>query len=343
MKTPFRNPVALNFDNLPALVARRNVAFFYARMTLYDAALSGRLDFVNMVAKYCTEIGYAPQLLEAKDDFTEDLIAEGRDQLHFFLEDKPRQGPGIFHLVPSYLYGFWYLDLKAARNNSSIATARFDPDEIDAGRAVDFANRLRRRFIAGNRSKYAQAPRALTGHDHKPAEGPVTFFCQTQDAAKYHAHWIARDDIIRVLLDQVQDRPVQIKPHPLSPEPERHDLEALAGPYLVEASIHDLIENSAQIIVQSSAVGFEAYLHRRNVLLCGETDFHHIARLCKTPDDLAENLSTAPQPNDIYDKYLYWFCHDNLFEPDDNARCLQRIATRIQSNLPARAEGSGAD
>ncbi len=72
------------------------------------------------------------------------------------------------------------------------------------------------------------------------------------------------------------------------------------------ANIHDILAAAGRVVTINSAVGIEAYLHRKPVILCGKADFHHIADIATSPQKLRSLLQSEP-PGRVYAKYLYWY------------------------------------
>lgn len=83
-----------------------------------------------------------------------------------------------------------------------------------------------------------------------------------------------------------------------------------------EGNIHDLISAADRVVTINSAVGIEAYLHRTSVVLCGQSDFHHIADVARSEVQLVEILSRVPRKR-AYDKFIWWYFADQCLSGAD--------------------------
>ena len=206
----------------------------------------------------------------------------------------------------AYVYPFWNLDPEGIRAHSSIARQPFRPARIDAARAQRFFARLRARLVDARQSRYEQ-PEAPA--DLPEAEAAVFFQSEahrTVGETCYMDRWQMLDAVLAATRG-----PVIVKPHP-------RDLDAGLWDRLMQmrdqtprlvvsgANIHDILARAARVVTINSAVGIEAYLHRKPVILCGHADFHHIAITARDPEALVAALR-APPPARAYAKYIHWY------------------------------------
>jgi hypothetical protein len=80
------------------------------------------------------------------------------------------------------------------------------------------------------------------------------------------------------------------------------------------------------VVTINSAVGVEAYLHRKPVILCGQADFHHIADVARDTEELAGLLGREPRKR-AYDKFVWWYFAEQCLSTTDPGlvgRFLQR-------------------
>ena len=77
--------------------------------------------------------------------------------------------------------------------------------------------------------------------------------------------------------------------------------------------MHDLIAAADRIVTINSAVGIEAYLHRKPVVLCGQSDFHHVADVARSKAELTAILARAPRKR-AYDKFIWWYFGDQCLD-----------------------------
>lgn len=206
----------------------------------------------------------------------------------------------------AYIYPFWHLDPSGIRAFSSIGEAAFRPSEVDGEAARVFFRRLRARLVEGRTSRYEQPEEFAELGAVKAAVFLQSEGHRTVGETLYLDRWA----MLRGVLEAV-DGPVAVKPHPRDLDPETGDtLEALQVeyPHLVVTlgNIHDVIRAAERVVTINSAVGIEAYLHRKPVILCGKSDFHHIASVAKTPEELASALQGVPEERP-YAKYIQWY------------------------------------
>ena len=206
----------------------------------------------------------------------------------------------------AYIYPFWNFDPKGIRAFSSIADMRFPQDDIDPQIARPFFRRMRKRIVGRRISRYPQ-PEAVS----KPGNIRAAVFLQSEGhRAVDETCYLDRWEMLTAVCETV-DGPVVVKHHPRD-----RDLETLLGlgdmcaryPHLSvsEGNIHDLISAAERVVTINSAVGMEAYLHRKPVILCGQSDFHHVADVARSVAGLRGVLRRKPRKR-VYDKFIYWY------------------------------------
>lgn len=284
---------------------------FHAEPAWYEFILSGENDFSAKIAE--ASPGLPVYVIEAEALWSS-LVLSG-PHLHIMLGPKRHRGARIFHAQPGYVPGYWYLDPEGYYWNASIARADFDPTGIDPAKALRFFRDLRRRSFRANLSKRPQPTRAA---DPLPPAKAAIF---VQDIERYRSpvHHLSTTQILETTA--ATGGRVYVKPHPLQDPEARAKLAAFCARFgnieIIEASVHDIIAASEVIISQNSAVGFEALLHRKPVLTCAQSDYHHATLVCRTPQELQQNLARAPE--DLagfpHAKYMYWMLVEQMLAP----------------------------
>ncbi|MBB93489.1 MAG: hypothetical protein CML68_02625 [Rhodobacteraceae bacterium] len=234
--------------------------------------------------------------------------------------------PRVWNAGIAYIYPFWNVDPQGIRAFSSIADQTFDPDQTDAAQARPFFRRLRKRLVDARSSRYPQPE----GHSPVPDQATTVFLQSEAHRDVDETCHLTRDQMVDTVLAHAPG-PVVIKPHPRDDDPTTTtwlaDLAARHPRLTVsQGNIHDLLASCARVVTINSAVGVEAYLHRKPVVLCGQADFHHIARTARSPDDLARAITDPPRKR-AYDKYIHWYFAQNCLattDPDLADRFLQR-------------------
>lgn len=288
---------------------------------------TGVLPFYQALLGGLKARGIATELIALDRDTVLDTVA--KDDAFHIVNHGRFQHPRILNAGIAYIYPFWNLDPQGIRAFSSIAAQKFAPDTVDGDIARPFFRRLRQRLVGGRKSRYEQ-PEAVTAD---LPEAKVAVFLQSEGhrivgETCYLDRWQMLDTVLAET-----DGPVIVKPHPRDKSVETQDI---LGDYgakfpqmrLSEGNIHDILAVSERIVTINSAVGVEAYLHRKPVILCGQADFHHIAHTAHSPDELALILA-GPVRKRTYDKYIYWYFGVQCLATTDaelTTRFLDRIA-----------------
>jgi hypothetical protein len=216
--------------------------------------------------------------------------------------------PRVFNTGIAYIYPFWNLDPWGIRALSSIAEKPFDPAGIDAAFATSFAHRLRKRWVVGRRSRYPQ-PTART----VVQAGCIAVFLQSDaDRLGNETCYLTLRQMVKAVVARPDPRPIVIKPHPLDTDPKtRRFLAKLADGdprvQITDGNIHDILARADVCVTINSAVGIEAMLHQKPVVLCGRADFHHAAVTVANARGLDAAIALAEATDWPHDAYLYWY------------------------------------
>ncbi|MGR3635153.1 MAG: capsular polysaccharide export protein, LipB/KpsS family [Shimia sp.] len=227
------------------------------------------------------------------------------DWFHIFNHSHIQQDR-VLNAGVAYVYPFWNVDPMGIRAFSSIADTKFVSGKIDDDKARRFFGRLRRRWMDKRSSRYPQPEESLTIPDDS-----VAVFLQSEgdrnvDETCYMDRWTMLETVLKSW-----DGSVVVKPHPKEHDPMLGErLEAMQKVYpdlhVVTGNIHDILAQCQRVVTINSAVGIEAYMHRKPVILCGQADFHHLADVARTPEKLQVLLEQEPRGR-VYAKYLYWY------------------------------------
>lgn len=246
--------------------------------------------------------------------------------------------PRVLNAGVAYIYPFWNVDPWGIRAFSSIAAAKFAPATIDAETAQTFFRRLRRRLVGRRASRYPQDEARATG---LPPNAVAVFLQSEAHRDVDETCHLTRTAMVETVL-ATWPGPVIVKPHPRDPTKEtRTWLNALAAKHanltVSRANIHDILSACDRVVTINSAVGVEAYLHRKPVILCGQADFHHIAVTARAQSDLEQALM-APMRRRAYDKFIYWYFAEHCLSATE-----PNLAQRFLSRYPAGAGGPEDD
>ncbi len=285
---------------------------------------SGLLPFYDKLISGLEADGHEVSLLTLERETAMERVAA--DRACHVINHGRFTHPRVRNAGIAYVYPFWNMDPAGIRAFSSIGEATFDPSQIDGAVARPFMRRLRKRLVGGRTSRYAQPE----GVEAVPQSCVAVFLQSEGHRIVGETLYLDRWEMLETVCASV-DAPVVVKPHPRDTDPETGArLEGLLARYpqlsVSTANIHDLIAAASRVVTINSAVGIEAYLHRTPVVLCGQSDFHHIADVARSREDLAQVLARAPKKR-AYDKFIWWyFGHHCLstVEPDLVGRFLAR-------------------
>lgn len=320
------------------LAALPPTLFFHARAKLAQGLEKRYFKLLTAFSDHARGQGWGVEVLDGPPAQHE-VAAQFPLHLHVFLEDRPYYAQNIFHCVPSYLRGFWFFDQIGTRNNSLQRLAPFDADSVPRRKAERFLAKLEAEFIGQNRSKFEQMPRGAEVIEPEC----LAFFAQDFKVPKHHSHFLTVPQMIEAAIAAKGQRALYIKPHPNQSFDEMEILsryhDPAGGVHVVTASIHDLLAACACALTLSSAVGFEAFLHRKPVVLGGQVDFWQNAITLTDPAHISEALSAAMARDWPYAGFLYWYLQQICLE--DRAEDLPRLLARVHQRGYALGDAAG--
>ena len=296
--------------------------FFHARAKLAVSLEKRHFKLLTAFADHARARGWGVEIVDAEADGHERAAALPQ-HLHVFMEDRGFYAHNIFHCVPSYLRGYWFFDQIGSRNNSLQRLAPFDAEAMPKRRAERFLAELAPQFIEQNRSKFEQMPRGAELIE----PGCLAFFAQDFKAPKHHRHYLSVPQMIEAAIAAKGARTLYIKPHPNQSLEELAHLSSYHDPargvHVVAASIHDLLAACDCALTLTSAVGFEAFLHRKPVVLGGQTDFWQNAITLTDAAQMPAAIAVATGRDWPHAAFLYWYLR--LMCLEDDASQLPRL------------------
>ena len=322
---------------LAELLARRGHAspliLLHAAKSWHDAIAAGQFDFFTKLGTRAGAEGFATRLVRAEGRLSRWLRA--RPHLHLFIGDPTGSGPQVLHAMPSYVWGFWYLDPRGAYARSSLASLPFAPEAVDPGKARWFFDGVAGYMLRENVSKFPQASR-----NDALAPAAATVFLQEIETYRNPVHFIGTLDMVSATARAFAGARVYVKLHPAQSGHIRTRVEQFVaetpGLVISAASIHDLAAASGVIVTQNSAAGFEALLQRKPVVTCARCDYHHATVTARTTGSLVQAVTDAPRQmaGFAYDRFLYWFLARHCLEPQA-PEFGDRVWQRLQPMLAA--------
>lgn len=216
--------------------------------------------------------------------------------------------PRVLNAGVGYLRDWYYLDPWGMRAFSSVAQMRFDATAIDSGRARRFRDDLHQHLVLPRQSRQSQPSEVVA-----VPQGCIAVFLQTETHRDMgELCYMTLRHMIKALLERDDPRPIVVKPHPKDDDPATQNW--LRGKArkdnrlrIVAANVHDILAACDVVVTINSAVGIEAMLHRKPVVLCGHADFLHCAVTLRGPAGMEDAIARAQATDWPYDAYLYWF------------------------------------
>lgn len=332
------------FGFVPLMLSAQRLAdlpptlFFHARAKLANALQKRHFKLLTAFADHARAQDWRVEILDGPPGQHE-VAAAFPQHLHVMMEDRPFYARNIFHCVPSYLRGYWFFDQIGSRNNALQRLAPFDAEAIPRRKAERFLAGLAPQFIDANRSKFEQMPRGAEAIE----PGCLAFFAQDFKPPKHHAHYLTVPQMIKAAIAAKGARALYIKPHP---NQSFDELEVLSryhdpnrGVHVVTASIHDLLAACDCALTLSSAVGFEAFLHRKPVVLGGQVDFWQNAITLSDATKMPQALAAALARDWPHAAFLAWYLQQFCLE--DRAEDLPRLLARVHQRGYALGDIAG--
>lgn len=319
------------FSNRRA-VSEHSALVIHAEGNWLKSIQDEKFDFFNKLFKHATKQGITTRVVAADGGASKMLLDQ--DHINIMVADLPGYGRGRLHAMPSYIWGFWYLDEVGVHWNSSLRFARFCAEEIDAAKAEYFFNGVSGYMLRENMSKIPQEVRMK----NPMQEAAAVVFCQEIEGHPVRSHYLTTQQMIRIAASTCREGRVYVKPHPNQSKTDRKAIMDIAADYqnvtISDASIHDLIDASRMVVTQNSAAGFEALMQKRCVITCAKSDYWQATLTPKTESDLREALQFGAEAmaDFPYEKYLYWFLDRNCLEPakdDFEKRAWARIKDKV--------------
>lgn len=287
-------------------------------------------QFYGTLAKALEGAGAAVSVVTLDPDRTLARV-EADEGFHIVHHARIRH-PRVLNAGKAYIEPFFTLDPWGFRLFSSIAAETFRPGPDPLADAAIF-DEIRARMVGGRKSHYEQPDELVSAPDHA-----IAVFLQTEDNRDVGetCHLTPRH-MIKALLERDDPRPVVVKPHPKEKNLETLDWltrQARKDPRLQVfiGNIHDLLAKSDVVVTINSAVGIEAMLHEKPVVLCGDTDFHHICEIVTRRRDLNGAIARAEARQAAgqwpFRAYIGWYygrmCLDPR-APDFGARVMAKL------------------
>ncbi|MBL9057660.1 MAG: hypothetical protein JNJ84_15445 [Rhodobacteraceae bacterium] len=224
--------------------------------------------------------------------------------------------PRALILGSAYIAPWYYCDPRGIRALSTIGDLTFDPDTVPEARAAAFQAELYRNLVTRRRSRYFQPEERM-----KVPPGCIAVFLQTEaHRGVAETCYLRLRPMIKALLARDDPRPIVVKPHPRDTDIDTFDWLARKARRderlrIIPANIHDILAACAVVVTINSAVGIEAMVHGKPVVLCGHADFHHACVTVRQADEMDAAIAHAQVADWPHARYLSWFYQDHCLDP----------------------------
>ena len=218
----------------------------------------------------------------------------------------------------AYIAPWHYGDPRGIRAISTLGDLRFDPETVPEARAAAFHAELVRDLITRRRSRYFQPEERL-----EVPPGCIAVFLQTEaHRGVAETCYLRLRPMIKALLARDDPRPIVVKPHPRDTDLDTFDWLARKARkdrrlQIIPANIHDILAACAVVVTINSAVGIEAMVHGKPVVLCGHADFHHACMTVRRAEAMDAAIAAAETRDWPHARYLSWFYQDHCIDPRD--------------------------
>jgi hypothetical protein len=260
----------------------------------------------------------------------EEIAAD--DAFHILNHGQMRH-PRVLNCSSAYIAPFHYLDAHGIRALSSIGEMEFDAAQVDAAAAKAFHKRLFARTAGQRISRYDQPSEQL-----EVPKGCIAVFLQAESHRGLgETLYVPMRRMIKALLERDDPRAIVVKPHPRDV-----DFETLgwllakakkdARLQISYANIHDMLAACSLVVTINSAVGIEAMVHAKPVVICGKADFHHCTEVVHSRHDFDAAIARAESRDWPFAAYLYWFFRKN---------CLSLKSPTLGADILAKIRATG--
>jgi tetratricopeptide (TPR) repeat protein len=230
------------------------------------------------------------------------------------------------HLKEAPLPGFFYFDQAGYSGWSEIAgysrqEMELKINAIEVAEAEDYFQGLIGRFITTGKSKYLQSSESLPQLPDRYIFIPLQLL---DDHVTRLTDWDMMRFVRHVMgLLRQTDIAIVLKRHPKCRN-YRVDafLEALKeepAVYILDASIHGLIEHSLAVCTINSGVGVEALLFGKRVFTASPSDYSFLARDIRGIEEGADFIAQIEETTDRiqYAQFMTFYCRDYLVDAFD--------------------------
>lgn len=302
---------------LDAPMSRNEILRIYLDAPTLARARAGEHNFFHRLIGAVRSRGWRVELREST--LAERLAAPARGGYALFHMEQPTHARALT-CRRTYVGAFWHIEAQAERWEWPVAKATFDPDQIDPVASAAFGGLWRKRLYSGGNDVsdggfvFLPLQGRLTSHRSFQAMSPLDMLHQV----------LARTDL-----------PVRAFLHPRETYGAA-ELAALAAltarhPRLTVETGNPryALQHCRFVVSQNSGLVLEGFVLHKPAVLFGRIDFHHIAGC--VPRDGLDPAFAALDRLPEFDKYLYWFLHQQAINAG-RPECEDQILTVLRGH-----------
>ena len=301
-----------------------NIVLHLPAPMVRQAELAG---FPRLLRDRLTEAGARVDIC-VRDTDALNAMGETPD-LHIIWQGRIRH-PRALNTAVGYIFPFWYLDPMGVYGESSLTQARFDAEAQDPSASADLMARLTNRLVIPRKSRFAQPET-----DDVIPDNCIAVFLQGWSAPTERLRYITEEEMVAAVLSDTGGRPVVLKPHPNTRDPETFEMLARLSKHpnvtITFGNIHDILAKADLSVSLCSSVSLEGMLHGCPAVLFGRSDFHHCAATAKTAAEWPAARETALRTDWPYAAFLHWFLEKGMVNAS-RSDFTQIVARRIAEN-----------
>ncbi len=294
---------------------------FYLDPGLLQSAREGRHNFIGLVAKTVSDLGFRVFFTENSEHARQaSIIRPGYALFHMDAPTHPR----ALTMRRSYFYPFWQIETSERRWDWTVALTAFKPQQVDEAEAQRFFGFWRKRLFPD------------ADHVHVP-KGPI--YVPLQGLIRQHRSFQSCSpvDMISRTAQRFPKNKVFVTLHPNEAyaEADKGALQSLMAQHgNVDVSGRSMVDclNACQMVVtQNSSVALAGFFFRKPAVLFAQIDFHHIAG--NVPKDGEDRAFAAWRNSGGFEAYMWWFLQEmsiNAGRPQEEVT--MKIATVLRGH-----------
>lgn len=266
---------------------------------------AGKHRFYNAMHDGFQDVGFDVKLIESTDANMEK--SKSSNAFMVYHRNTP-QTENTIEARPSYVGPFWAMNSSSIHTEKKAYLATFDSSEIAQKRADSFFANWAERVVDKDAPNLSERDYALVA---------------LQGKLLTRRSWqrVAPINMVAQLAEADPNRRIFVKLHPGEDysDVELKAVQSLKSEQveLVDGDLSPLLANCAYTASINSSVSFLGLFHRKPGILFGDMDSHHLFQ--KVGDNTVAECLQAVQDTELpFEKYVYWFLHEQMIHAGKN-------------------------